>query len=73
MSFTITTDVFCDKCNDWTSGVSRARVDKRGALQRAIRYGWTMVAGKHLCPICNGKASLRLGSGEYIWKEEKCK
>lgn len=70
MSFTITTDVFCDKCMDWTPGTASHRIDKRSALEIAKSRGWTKKSGKHLCPLCNGKARLKLASGDYIFNDE---
>lgn len=71
MSFTITTDVFCDNCNDWIFGATGHKIDKARALQRAKELGWTVDNCKHVCPLCSGKAKLRLSSGEYVWKENK--
>lgn len=60
MSFTITTDVFCDFCPMWMSegGVSCGKIKKKHAWKRAISFGWKLVEGKHMCPDCvkNGDA-----------------
>lgn len=73
MSFTITTDVFCDKCPDWTPGESSNRINRRKALSLAKERGWTVRKKKHLCPMCNGSARLRLSDGSFIFKDGKRK
>lgn len=69
MSFTISTDVFCD-CGLWTHGATGCRPERALALKRAKAKGWTFKNGKHLCPVCNGKA---IGQGQdgYYWKTTK--
>lgn len=57
MSITVTTDVFCDVCNDWVEGVSgRDFADKENARKHAKQHGWIMMYwdGKliDLCPEC---------------------
>jgi hypothetical protein len=69
MSFTITTDVFCDKCGDWTSGISGPVNGKREAWEIAKSRGWSMVNRQHLCPICNGRA-INKGKYGYTFKKE---
>lgn len=74
MSFTITTDVFCDNCSDWTSGVSEGSPNRTKAWLVAKSRGWTKVDGKHLCPLCNGKAYGKISEnsgGGYLFKEDK--
>lgn len=54
MSFTITIDVFCDECSQWThgdQGNGGARHKKR-SFEMAFNQGWLKIAGKHLCPAC---------------------
>lgn len=72
MSFTITTDVFCDAegCGDWVAGVSKTTIQKTKAWKRAEYCGWTKVDGKHLCPLCNGRASYKLPDGSYVWNKK---
>lgn len=69
MSFTITTDVFCDKCGDWIHGVAASATMKAEAWAKARTSGWSKKDGKHVCPMCNGKAEYRLSEGRYIYKE----
>jgi len=66
MSFTITTDTFCDECGWWTAGVSEGRINRKDAWLRAYVGGWRKVKGKHICPSCmikkeihNGKSTIR--------------
>lgn len=69
MSFTVTTDVFCDLCSDWTSGVSGPLNGKKVAWEVAKSRGWSKVEGKHLCPVCNGRASRAHPDGNYTFKK----
>lgn len=55
MSFTITTDVFCDSCSQWTNGYTGAKVDKTEAWKCAKYKGWTKKSGQHYCPDCTSK------------------
>lgn len=73
MSFTITVDVFCDveECLRWDSGCSSYRINKKEAWKHAAARGWTRVKGKHICPICNGKASHYSEIYGYSYVEEK--
>jgi hypothetical protein len=68
MSFTVTTDVFCDNCNDWTHGTAGKKIDRVRATEVALSRGWTFEKKKHLCPICNGKAEFKLLDGSYKFK-----
>ena len=54
MSFTITTDVFCDFCPQWMSegGATGGRMLKTEAWKRALSFGWQKVGNKHACPKC---------------------
>lgn len=65
MSFTITTDVFCDECHDWTSGTSSHTPERGESWKLAKQRGWKKVKGKHLCPICLGIANYRCKDGSY--------
>lgn len=74
MSYTITTDIFCDKCGDWTAGISSFKVDVAGARKIARAQGWTCpkkrsAENKELCPMCNGNAAAKLSDGSYVYKE----
>lgn len=40
MSLTITTDVFCDSCADWTEGHAGHKIDGRAARIVAKASGW---------------------------------
>lgn len=54
MSFTITTDVFCDICSQWIDGISSHKPERRKAWKRA-RYAGSKnqpITGKHMCPAC---------------------
>lgn len=62
MAFTITTDVFCDDCGNWDAGESGNTIMKTRAWARVKKRGWSRERGKHICPVCNGKAT---GKGEY--------
>lgn len=53
MSFTITTDVFCDYCPQWTSGVVEGRINRAKAWKKAKSEGWSKENGKHICPDCD--------------------
>ncbi len=55
MSFTITTDVFCDTCPVWTHGDVAMRVKRASAWAVAKSKGWKMIKGKHICPQCLAK------------------
>ena len=59
MSFTITTDVFCDgkDCSDWIHGACGKRVLKQSAMRNAKAHGWVSRKGQHLCPDCAKKKS----------------
>lgn len=69
MSFTITTDVFCDGCSDWTPGVAGSSPKRGSAWALAKRRGWSKEKGKHLCPLCNGRAEYKFADGGYKFKE----
>lgn len=72
MSFTITTDIFCDgeACGDWTSGDSGRIILKKNAEEIAKSRGWIKKGRKHLCPICAGIAKYKQG-GTYYDKDWK--
>ena len=55
MSFTISTDVFCDICPKWVHGTCSSRPEKAKAWLRAQDDGWKKVDGKHVCPDCQEK------------------
>lgn len=75
MSYRITTDIFCDQCLDWTPGVvTHFEVRITAAREIARLRGWTCPKKKSeflkdLCPICNGKATLKLADGSYAFKD----
>lgn len=56
MSITITTDVFCDKCNEWVFGATEGHARPKEARERARKAGWKRkrVEGRtfDLCPTC---------------------
>ena len=56
MSITITTDVFCDICPNWTFGTTGSRPRARVARRNAKRAGWVRQRrdGKlvDICPLC---------------------
>lgn len=57
MSFTITTDVFCDDCGNWMSGpggIVSNKVEKRRAWKKAVTNGWKRaeITYEMLCPRC---------------------
>lgn len=54
MSYTITTDVFCDYCHDWMSegGISGTKIEKKKAWGKAHYFGWEKKRGKFKCPKC---------------------
>lgn len=68
MSFTITTDVFCDKCADWSGSTASHGPDRTECWKRAKEEGWTKKNGKHLCPVCSGVAYRKSEYG-YHYKE----
>jgi hypothetical protein len=59
MSISVTTDVFCDKCNNWEHGVTGNRVKSRLARNAVKQKGWTKHIGSgsiiDLCPHCSKK------------------
>ena len=59
MSITITTDVFCDRCeSNWIFGYVGTKVNKNAARESAKREGWSKVWNKQkerwedICPRC---------------------
>jgi hypothetical protein len=48
----VSTDVSCDRCDEWTEGVVGPSVDRAGARAAAKRAGWTHHRGRDLCPSC---------------------
>ncbi len=69
MSLTLSTDVFCDQCGDWTPGTVGPRNGGREARTIARSRGWTFSKHKDLCPLCNGKAEMKLSGGDYIFRK----
>lgn len=72
MGIIVTTDVFCDKCSNWGHHHGGQRSDKKGAMEAAMKDGWTKVkvdgdVDLH-CPACNGSRP------EYwcSWFREEC-
>jgi hypothetical protein len=67
VSITITTDVMCDGCGDWTHGVTGAGPSGVAARRVAKRCGWAHVKGApgggmlDLCPECVAKRVVRRG------------
>lgn len=57
MSYTITTDVFCDGkgCSLWTEGTSSHRIERKQASECARQVGWLVKKRKHYCPRCKEK------------------
>lgn len=55
MSYTISTDVFCDGCGDWDQAVTCTgpAPRKREAWTKAKARGWRRVEGRQLCPECD--------------------
>lgn len=58
MSITVTTDVFCDVCNNWTDGCSSSanKIRRKSAREAAKRAGWKRIrvngSMRDLCPGC---------------------
>lgn len=55
MSFTITTDIFCDgDCGGWEteSSISSNKPERSACLKTAKRHGWKVINGKHYCLGC---------------------
>lgn len=69
MSFTISIDVFCDKCGDRTSGTVGIKNGKKESWRMAKTEGWRLVNRKHFCPVCVG-THYKTG-GVYYRKEPK--
>lgn len=61
MSITVTTDVHCDRCPQWTSGVSGRLVARATEARKvAAGQGWTRRRDNDgelvdLCPACSGR------------------
>ena len=59
MSFTITTDVFCDFCTAWEFGCCSYKADKKQARENAGAHGWKVIIvkdkKKDICPVCYEK------------------
>jgi len=61
MSITITTDIFCDSCQDWTDGAcgGGGMTQTQEARRNAKRKGWVYkkIDGKmvDVCPDCQSK------------------
>lgn len=60
MSARVTTDIFCDKCGDWTNGVTSARIGAKKARRIAKSRGWAYRRSTEepypmvdLCPSCH--------------------
>lgn len=43
MSVSVTTDVFCDYCNNWEHGVTGNRAKAREARKEVSFKGWTRI------------------------------
>ena len=57
MSITVTTDVFCDFCDDWVFGTEGPRQNSTEARATAKRHGWERIlsySGSYVdvCPKC---------------------
>lgn len=52
MSILVSTDVSCDRCDEWCEGVVGPSVDRPGARKAAQAQGWSHTAGQDLCPTC---------------------
>lgn len=69
MSITYTADVFCDGCNDWTSGIASGNHEGlvRPARQVAHRAGWitkkTASGYVDLCPRCQRQVTINPEQG----------
>lgn len=61
MSITVTTDVFCDGCNNWTNGTSGPRTDTKTARTNAHLEGWkrSRANGNDYCPDCYARLTGR--------------
>lgn len=57
MSYTITTDIFCDGegCDQWVAGPAGQAVDREGAKKVAKRAGWRLGKREHFCPRCKDR------------------
>jgi len=59
----ITTDVFCDICGNWTQGAVGRTIRVRQARENAASRGWRQIKrdGKliDICPVCLGEKTLR--------------
>ena len=64
MSVSVTTDVFCDFCNNWEHGVTGNRAKARAARIEVGFKGWTRTwdNGSHqfkdVCPECRKELEL---------------
>ena len=66
MSITITTDVFCDLCGDWTHGAVGVKILAKEARRASLRAGWTNRGGKDICPNCNGNQKFVHPDTSYV-------
>lgn len=58
MSFTITTDVFCNgRCGHWIGSVIDDRIRKLDARRMAQKAGWVIRGDDARCPCCAGTAT----------------
>lgn len=55
MALSITTDVHCDLCARWAHYACGPRARVAEAHAAARRAGWTVAAGRCVCPACNGR------------------
>ena len=55
MSVTISTDVFCDRCGNWTSGTTGSRPQIQEARRIAKGRGWKVGRTEDVCPDCIGE------------------
>lgn len=59
MSLSVTTDVWCDRCGNWTTGVSSYKVEAKQARRNVAVIGWERIKVGYefqdVCPTCLGK------------------
>lgn len=52
MSITISTDVFCEECGNWTAGATGTKPRPKAAREIAKSQGWAFFKRKDYCPDC---------------------
>ena len=53
MSITITTDLVCDRCHSWATGVSGTTIAAPLLARKRLKErGWVCKRGHDLCPRC---------------------